>query len=255
MHTSPGCVPQKWEPEASQELLEWAKSPAAKSNDRFNNLETFDYPRWCPYCKTYKPPRSHHCKDLGRCVLKMDHYCPWVYNAVGLHNHKYFLLFLFYASVSLTYFLICCMVRVVMDIRNRQKDVRPGNLFTMTEIVLFILQLILTLPVTISIISLMFYQLSCIMSGMTSIETFADKRYGREARRRGIRNYKWYFDFGMMYNLKQVLGNSVWDWLYVRPPEFNANHGFTFKQRHYTDKGVVTIRDPPPFKKITKKEE
>lgn len=31
----------------------------------------------------------------------MDHHCPWVGNCVGKHNHKYFWLFLLYATVGL----------------------------------------------------------------------------------------------------------------------------------------------------------
>lgn len=35
-------------------------------------------PKWCSSCKQWKPDRSHHSSELGRCVRKMDHLCPWV---------------------------------------------------------------------------------------------------------------------------------------------------------------------------------
>ena len=34
-------------------------------------------PRWCSTCMIWKPDRAHHCREVGRCVRKMDHYCPW----------------------------------------------------------------------------------------------------------------------------------------------------------------------------------
>ena len=34
--------------------------------------------RTCRKCKVFKPPRAHHCSICQRCVLKMDHHCPWV---------------------------------------------------------------------------------------------------------------------------------------------------------------------------------
>jgi len=36
----------------------------------------------------------------GQCVLKMDHFCPWVGNTVGFRNYKFFLLFLFYTVLT-----------------------------------------------------------------------------------------------------------------------------------------------------------
>lgn len=34
-------------------------------------------PKWCSHCANWKPDRAHHCSDSGRCILKMDHFCPW----------------------------------------------------------------------------------------------------------------------------------------------------------------------------------
>lgn len=35
-------------------------------------------PIWCSSCSTWKPDRAHHCREVGRCVRKMDHFCPWL---------------------------------------------------------------------------------------------------------------------------------------------------------------------------------
>ena len=34
-------------------------------------------PIWCSTCENWKPDRSHHCREIERCVKKMDHFCPW----------------------------------------------------------------------------------------------------------------------------------------------------------------------------------
>ena len=61
--------------------------------------------RMCRRCQAYKPPRAHHCSICKRCIIKMDHHCPWVNNCVGIGNHKYFLLFIFYTCLSCVYSL------------------------------------------------------------------------------------------------------------------------------------------------------
>lgn len=34
--------------------------------------------QFCSVCEGYKAPRSHHCRKCERCVMKMDHHCPWI---------------------------------------------------------------------------------------------------------------------------------------------------------------------------------
>lgn len=54
--------------------------------------------RFCAHCQKFKPERTHHCRQCGDCVLKMDHHCPWVNNCVGFRNYKFFLNMLFWAG-------------------------------------------------------------------------------------------------------------------------------------------------------------
>lgn len=53
----------------------------------------------------------------------MDHYCPWIYNCVGFHNRKYFILLLLNASTSLIAYCIFA-VDTVRDAANMR--VRRG---------------------------------------------------------------------------------------------------------------------------------
>lgn len=53
----------------------------------------FTAQEFCVSCMVRKPIRSKHCKICQRCVGKHDHHCPWIYNCVGVDNHRQFLLF------------------------------------------------------------------------------------------------------------------------------------------------------------------
>ena len=56
-------------------------------------------PPFCSTCYNYKPDRAHHCSELGRCVIKMDHFCPWVGGIVSETSFKYFIQFTGWAAL------------------------------------------------------------------------------------------------------------------------------------------------------------
>eukprot|EP00946_MAST-07B_sp_MAST-7B-sp1_P002961 g2961.t1 len=61
---------------------------------------------YCRKCAIVTPPRAMHCFLCNRCVLGMDHHCPWLATCVGYHNHSYFFLFLFYVTVGCIYLCV-----------------------------------------------------------------------------------------------------------------------------------------------------
>jgi palmitoyltransferase len=91
-----------------QRLRSHASSATGAAVERRANIwvKSSGESRWCNKCDAPKPDRSHHCSTCKRCVLRMDHHCPWLANrCVGLRNHKAFFLFISYTALFCVY---CC---------------------------------------------------------------------------------------------------------------------------------------------------
>ena len=67
-------------------------------------MEKGDFKQVCVFCGIVRTMRSHHCKEQGRCVERMDHYCPWIDNSVGLGNQRSFFLFIVVLLATIFYF-------------------------------------------------------------------------------------------------------------------------------------------------------
>ncbi|KAI0978621.1 hypothetical protein GJ496_010652 [Pomphorhynchus laevis] len=85
--TCPGYVPYGWTPILDEHKVEW-----------------------CKYCNGYKPPRSHHCKKCKRCVILMDHHCPWINGCVGYFNRRIFITYLALTHILSVYTLFAIFI-------------------------------------------------------------------------------------------------------------------------------------------------
>ncbi|KAG0155920.1 hypothetical protein PDIDSM_3093 [Penicillium digitatum] len=81
-------------------------------------------PPWCTTCSQYKTDRAHHCCELGRCVRKMDHFCPWVGGVVSETSFKFFIQFVAYTSIFCAFVLIVCAY-FTAEIRRQTGGVNP----------------------------------------------------------------------------------------------------------------------------------
>ncbi|XP_022231412.2 palmitoyltransferase ZDHHC15B [Drosophila obscura] len=91
--------------------------------------------RYCAYCRIIKPDRAHHCRTCQRCILKMDHHCPWVNNCVHFHNYKFFVLFLFYSSLYCLDILVTLLHHLHHEWGFDFDNVTMDSLLTMVPLV------------------------------------------------------------------------------------------------------------------------
>jgi hypothetical protein len=106
MTTDPGAVPPDAKPVEDELQLQERDVEGAEPAAPKRKL--------CRRCNAFKPARAHHCSVCRRCIIKMDHHCPWVNNCVGIGNHKYFLLFVFYTCLSCIYSMALVTTRFIV---------------------------------------------------------------------------------------------------------------------------------------------
>lgn len=83
----PGSPPTGYEPDAEQIAVAMqVKRGGGK--------------RFCKKCNAHKPPRTHHCRRCGRCILRFDHHCVWINGCVGHGNYRAFLCMCMYLTMA-----------------------------------------------------------------------------------------------------------------------------------------------------------
>mmetsp|Transcript_18036 Transcript_18036/g.42144 ORF Transcript_18036/g.42144 Transcript_18036/m.42144 type:complete len:372 (-) Transcript_18036:27-1142(-) len=159
--------------------------------------------RVCKWCQKYKPDRCHHCRVCRLCILKMDHHCPWIYNCVGFHNHKYFFLLLLYSTFN-------CHLIVWTMYPSVQAAMAPTEPFIKMYCLLFGEALASFLGLLLSFFYL--FHIYLMSRAMTTIE-FCEKSVKR------IGSDSSTYDMGLYRNAKAVLGENILLWfLPCSPP-------------------------------------
>lgn len=70
------------------------------------SLARFDTEHFCVNTFTRRPLRSKYSRFSNRLIARFDHFCPWVYNDIGVRNHKLFLTFAYSLVVAIVLFSI-----------------------------------------------------------------------------------------------------------------------------------------------------
>eukprot|EP00298_Acanthocystis_sp_HF-20_P000595 c10823_g1_i1.p1 GENE.c10823_g1_i1~~c10823_g1_i1.p1 ORF type:complete len:288 (+),score=76.15 c10823_g1_i1:47-910(+) len=176
---------------------DWFQEPDFTS-DRFRIIvvekKSDGSKRFCTKCKFLKPDRTHHCRICGRCVLKMDHHCPWVNNCIGYFNYKYFFLLICYSFASLT-----CVY-----IFSLEKAMKLGFDSINDNILLFI-QLFISGVLAFFLFTFVIFHTGLIINNFTTIEFFEKKMRSRYL-------HENYYNVGVWKNLTRVLGNFPLFW-------------------------------------------
>eukprot|EP00041_Stephanoeca_diplocostata_P034638 m.1190434 g.1190434 ORF g.1190434 m.1190434 type:complete len:421 (+) comp24555_c1_seq17:150-1412(+) len=158
-----------------------------KKGWRPKNKDDEQYLQYCKICKGFKPPRSHHDHVSGRCISKMDHFCPWINSAVGNGNQIDFLAFVFLAPLGCFFATIIQGVFLYMYIPKPRywKYISHTNPAAFQEILFTVIGLACAVAVCIAVGLLCCMQISGIWSNMTQIEQWiiskANRREDREA--------------------------------------------------------------------------
>ncbi|ORY73264.1 DHHC palmitoyltransferase-domain-containing protein [Leucosporidium creatinivorum] len=208
-------------------------SSASSMNKESRHARADRRARTCKKClpvdgvRPPKPERSHHCSVCRTCILKFDHHCPWIKQCVGLHNERYFLLFLIYFSIACGFAAWWGWKPLMMALSFGQEW--PHHVPRAFMLLLFILAAVMSVAVGVMAI----FQVWLVMLGESAVESHDNDWYRKTAKSRG-REFRNPYHLGRRENLNYFfnIGPGRFHWATVLlpleiPP---SSDGWTWKK-------------------------
>ncbi|KAL1743448.1 DHHC palmitoyltransferase-domain-containing protein [Schizophyllum fasciatum] len=129
--------------------------------------------KYCPTCKTYRPPRSSHCKMCDNCVDGCDHHCQWVNNCVGRRNYTSFFVLLGSAVTQVIIVIITAALHLYFLVLDEETSFRHAVSEGWGSAVAFCLGIGVFMP----IVALFSYHVRLVFLNQTTIEQIRNKAH------------------------------------------------------------------------------
>ena len=178
--------------DANKNVIDSLSQLSINEDDFFNFLK--DNYKFCFQCRKFRPPRSYHCKECNRCILKMDHHCEWLHTCIGLQNYKYFFNTIFYGS--------CLFLAMLITYFNYAREAIFNQSIKIFYSYFIILVFLIMMVIFIRLIGLLILHMTLILTGRTAREFFKNEK-GAQLRR---------YDMGYCENLKITFGENKLYW-------------------------------------------
>lgn len=115
--------------------------------------------------------RAKFCRETGNCIENFDHFCPWVGNAVGIRNYRYFVLFVGNVNLLAVYIFTTSVIYIVLQIAATQPNASLDNFMVFAWDSLAALVLVAySFVILLTVCGLFGYHLSLIMKAQTTNE-------------------------------------------------------------------------------------
>ncbi|XP_005104338.1 palmitoyltransferase ZDHHC6 isoform X2 [Aplysia californica] len=183
----PGFIPLEWKP---------------------RNPDHMRYLQFCECCQGYKAPRSHHCRKCGRCVMKMDHHCPWINTCCGHFNHGNFCWFLLFAPIGCIHAIVILAPSIYRALNFHHyyyyKRDEPLVYLGVWGFVVTMFGVGLAIGVIIAVGMLFYIQIKSVLKNETGIEGWIIEKALDRIRDDEEGEFVYPYDLGWKENFKQV---------------------------------------------------